>query len=472
MKRRFYILFVFALLSVSACAAIPLVINHQGVVQVSGAPFTGTGLFRFAIFDPGGGTNLWTNDGTVIGTAGTPVAAVSISVTNGLYSVALGDTSLTNMTALTTNLFSTPGVALRVWFNDGVNGVLQLAPDHVLTSAPYAFHSSTADTANSAINASNGIPSGLVVLSTTRQAPAGFSSAEQRAFLGGGLWAKRAPVDVLGFKFGAAVLNGRIHLVGGNHMGTALDTHIAYNPTTNQWTHFDPLPTPRYEAGAVTLGGKIHVIGGRNQGTLYDLHDIYDPGENSWSIGTPLPTIRSFMGVVVLNGKIHVLGGGDDMNLALTTHDVFDPGLNSWSSAAPLPSSEGRPEVAALGGKIYLFTYNGETYEYDPGSNSWSPKADMPNPARFGHVIVPAKGRIFLIGGVDEAITLTGLNEEYDPVLDRWTSQPSLPRLRNYAAGASVDDQVYVMGGLDVSTSTQANEAFTPPSSFFVLTKD
>jgi hypothetical protein len=81
----------------------------------------------------------WSNDGT--STFGSePTAPVSLAVSNGLYSVALGNITLPNMNMFPENLFSDHGdLSLRVWFNDGTHGFQLLSPDQTLLSAPYAI---------------------------------------------------------------------------------------------------------------------------------------------------------------------------------------------------------------------------------------------------------------------------------------------------------------------------------------------
>jgi hypothetical protein len=82
---------------------------------------------------------LWSNDGTSAGGSQT-VAAVSLPVTKGLYSVLLGDTTIANMTvAVPASVFANNNVSLRVWFNDGVHGFQQLLPDQRIGAAGYAL---------------------------------------------------------------------------------------------------------------------------------------------------------------------------------------------------------------------------------------------------------------------------------------------------------------------------------------------
>ncbi len=121
---------------------IPPGINHQGMVNVNGDPFTGTGQFYFALAMPdglGGLSNLWTSDGSQMYTSNRPDGAISLTVTEGHYSVSLGDGMTTN--GMDYTIFNTSGGALflRVWFNDGTNGIQKLNPDQPISSVPYAF---------------------------------------------------------------------------------------------------------------------------------------------------------------------------------------------------------------------------------------------------------------------------------------------------------------------------------------------
>ena len=98
-------------------------------------------------------TTYWSNDGTSV--AGSePSAAVSVAVTNGLFTVVLGDTNTANMAAMEASLFNQPNLQLRIWFNDGVNGFAALSPLQNLTPTPYAVN---AVFANSASNLVSGI---------------------------------------------------------------------------------------------------------------------------------------------------------------------------------------------------------------------------------------------------------------------------------------------------------------------------
>ena len=117
----------------------PSIMSYQGKVAVGGTNFNGAGQFKFALVDGTGATTYWSNDGT--STSGSqPSAAVSLNVLNGLYSLGLGDTSLTNMQSIPASVFMNPDVRERVWFNDGTHGFQLLTPDKRVTSVGYAMN--------------------------------------------------------------------------------------------------------------------------------------------------------------------------------------------------------------------------------------------------------------------------------------------------------------------------------------------
>ena len=124
-------------------AGAPTVVSYQGQVIVAGAAYSGTGYFKFAVADqPACTTSYWMNDGSPASGAA-PTAAVSLTVSNGLFNVLLGDTTLTNMTALPASVFSGTTRYLRVWFSsDNVTFTL-LTPDRRIAAVPYACRRQT-----------------------------------------------------------------------------------------------------------------------------------------------------------------------------------------------------------------------------------------------------------------------------------------------------------------------------------------
>ena len=162
MIRRFHVrltaLFIALVVMASGRAfAVPSLLNHQGRIAVIGENFNGSGQFKFALVNANGSVTYWSNDGS--STAGSePTAAVTLTVAKGLYAVLLGNTELTNMTAIAPAALEYADVRLRVWFNDGTIGFQRISPDQRLAAVPYSIQSRKA----LAADALNGLLSGDV----------------------------------------------------------------------------------------------------------------------------------------------------------------------------------------------------------------------------------------------------------------------------------------------------------------------
>lgn len=112
--------------------------NYQGTIKVKGNRYDGPGYFKFAIMNTQGSSVLWSNDGTV--GAGSnpnnvpePTAALSLPVTDGVFSIQVGDPTVPGMSPLDSAVMvSNSPLRLRVWFSDGPTGFEQLRPDHRL----------------------------------------------------------------------------------------------------------------------------------------------------------------------------------------------------------------------------------------------------------------------------------------------------------------------------------------------------
>ena len=125
----------------------PTMMNIQGVVKVGGAPYSGTGYFKFAVVDSGTGNgtiNYWANDGTA---SGEPGAAVALTVNTGLFNVLLGDTSLGgSMQSIEYTVFSETNTWLRIWFSQTAGGPFEaLEPNQRIVSVAYALRAAYAD---------------------------------------------------------------------------------------------------------------------------------------------------------------------------------------------------------------------------------------------------------------------------------------------------------------------------------------
>jgi hypothetical protein len=153
----------------AAQAQVPQAITYQGSLSAGAVPYSGAGLFKFALVNSNGTASFWSNDGSSVG-GGQPNQAITNLVTRGLFTVVLGDP---NMQPVSSAVFTNSDVRLRIWFNDGTNGFALLSPDQRLTSSGFAMMA--ASVPNGAVT-SNNLAAGAV--STPSIAAGAITSAQ------------------------------------------------------------------------------------------------------------------------------------------------------------------------------------------------------------------------------------------------------------------------------------------------------
>ena len=121
-----------ALMVIRYAQAVPAMMSYQGRLIANGTNFNGIGYFKFALVNMDGTVTNWRNHVS----SSTPV-----QVSNGLFSVMLGDSYLPFMQPLAPSTFQDRSAAqLRIWFCETADGAfLQLAPDQPLGSVGYAM---------------------------------------------------------------------------------------------------------------------------------------------------------------------------------------------------------------------------------------------------------------------------------------------------------------------------------------------
>lgn len=143
------------ILVTNAYADVPSTLHHQGRISVQGVNFEGTGDFRFLLYyakTSGVITRLlWKNDDQKPETLTVPTTPVTVAVTKGLYSVQLGASPQVPLPLLAPS--SDEQLYLRIWFDDGVNGIQQLSPDREISSVPFALRA--ASVANGSITSAS-----------------------------------------------------------------------------------------------------------------------------------------------------------------------------------------------------------------------------------------------------------------------------------------------------------------------------
>lgn len=129
MKRLFYLIPVLFFTS-TLYAQLPNIIPYQGnMSDTAGNGYDGSYEFEFQILD-GSNSSLWSS------------GSVNVSVSNGLYSVLLGNTGQPSLNA---SIFEENEIYLEISFNDGTNGMETLSPNVRILPVPYALRAAYAD---------------------------------------------------------------------------------------------------------------------------------------------------------------------------------------------------------------------------------------------------------------------------------------------------------------------------------------
>lgn len=296
-------------------------------------------------------------------------------------------------------------------------------------------------------------------------------------------WTTKRPMPTARSRFGIAVVNGKIYVIGG-YNGSILNVNEMYDPATDTWTRKRPMPTPRYDFGIAVYQNKIYCIGGFVSLEEEPTHanEVYDPITDTWETKNPMPTPRAQLTANTVNGKIYLIGGRtSNPYSALSINEVYDPITDSWTTKAQIPNAVMDHASVVVDNKIYIMSGHNFTrlihltQIYDPLTDSWSYGAPIPT-AIIGAAAGATTGaaapkKIYVIGGGD--ILPYSWNQVYDIEKNIWITGTSMPTPRRDLGVAVVDDVLYAIGGDSGWTFKfyGTNEQYTPIGYFSIKTQ-
>jgi N-acetylneuraminic acid mutarotase len=167
-------------------------------------------------------------------------------------------------------------------------------------------------------------------------------------------WSNAAPLSAPRGGHAAAVLAGRIHIIGGGNSQSTLADHSEYDPAANTWIERAPLPRSEGSPAAVAFNGKLYAIGGRSGGSDFGNVYIYDPATDRWGDGPPIEP-RGTAGAALYCGTIYVFGGESQAKNAVLREVLrLDSSGTAWQTAQAMPSARNYARAALLGKSVYL----------------------------------------------------------------------------------------------------------------------
>jgi hypothetical protein len=348
-----------------------------------------------------------------------------------------------------------------------------------------------------------------------------FDNAGTRALAHGpGFWNSRRSMSEARFSLAADVIDNRLYAVAGiindgDGPGVKLERYDpavgllgendAWNTTLTPPVALANLPTPREGLAVAALSGRLYALGGHTTGGVATaVVESYDPVANNWTLRAPISIARNGLAAAVVGSTLYVVGGGgitfadptltagatqvkavhvSALRAAINTlrsqeglgiFGFTDPVLSAGSSPikavhiselrtalnavydameAPLPVYTDPSLTAGATVKAIHITELRSaanlplnTLEsYDPVSNSWTTLAGMPT-ARTGLAAATVNGQLYAIGGFAGG-TNVGTVEVYDPGTGVWQTRSPMPTPRTALEAVTIDGLIYAVGG-------------------------
>lgn len=169
-------------------------------------------------------------------------------------------------------------------------------------------------------------------------------------------WSFACPLDLPLGAHVAKVTRGQIFVSGGmSDNNQCLASMFVYHPETGS-TYLANMVTPRAYHCMETLSECLYVAGGstadHNMAVTDQLAcEVYNPATDSWTTFAPLPVPHVGAGSVVLEGKFYLLGGysQEDYSDTMMVHR-YDPSMQRWENMGkmPGPNNDIRASVLCL----------------------------------------------------------------------------------------------------------------------------
>lgn len=204
----------------------------------------------------------------------------------------------------------------------------------------------------------------------------------------------------------AVSLAGKIYVIGGfsGSSNGPVSTVRVYDTASRRWSREAPLPAPRGGHAAAVLDGKIHVVGGGNSESTIADHSVYDPATGSWSEAAPLPRAEGSPAAVVFHGKLYAIGGRSGTN---DYGDVFvyNASSDTWSNGPSIPP-RGTAGATIFHDAIYVFGGESQArlktlrdvYRLTAGATTWAKVALLPKARNYARAVV-FRNAVYVVGG-------------------------------------------------------------------------
>ncbi|MBT3666306.1 MAG: hypothetical protein HN548_02415 [Opitutae bacterium] len=217
----------------------------------------------------------------------------------------------------------------------------------------------------------------------------------------------------------------------------------------------------------IVAGSLISLPYGQSAPAGYSIYQRGTPKELVWEEKASVSVARyAYDGAEVLDGKIFFVGGfnGSAKNIA----ERYDPKSNSWETIGSLSverwgvaSAVLNENFFAIGGKNSSSISTSSVEIYLTTSNGWVNGPSLPTPVRHSTAIT-VNEKIYLVGGIDDALG-QNINQVlcFDPSTNQWSAKANMPTARHAKKLVWFENRIWAIGGYN-STSSNKVESYDP----------
>ena len=231
-------------------------------------------------------------------------------------------------------------------------------------------------------------------------------------------WAELPPYQAR--KFGMAVINNQLVLVGGVDGGRYSKVLGVWGADSREWTHpYPEMPTARSECSAVVYKEWLIVAGGVSGGRMVSALEVMNTDNKQWHTGQSTPASWGGMKTAIVGDMCYFIGGYTSASGYPGTDSVYCvsmPALISqartrkhsrieWKAkhrqgiaqSAPLSISG---SLLAVGGRDIASRNNTtEIHLYQPDTGEWVKVGDLPTPRSSCTCAMITDREILVAGG-------------------------------------------------------------------------
>ncbi len=310
-----------------------------------------------------------------------------------------------------------------------------------------------------------------------------------------GSWSTTTALPSGRSNMGTFTYNGYLYVIGGNNTSGTIFNQVLRAPiksdgTLGSWITEGNLPVQNSPGlNSVTFGnGYVYLVGGYTGSyvnTVYYAPVKADGSIGSWRTTTPFSTGRLPGSIMVYNQYLYIIGGGEHGETAPHYGDVQYAKINDAGATSPYSTSGNTFTTNRRGGQAvvyngYLYVMGGDaggapvatifraTISDDGTIGSFTASGSFTTNRTY-FAAVAYNGYMYVMGGCSSAYsscTTAGnnLNTVYRASIDAngaigtWTnaSMQVLPAARYGIAAVAYNGYMYVMGGLNASTFSNA----------------